>query len=175
MSDISSVFGYTIPFNRFILFFSSFILFSQTFKEKLINHAKGYSFSILSKLAYYYDSIRTKSNTLIHTTPRHITKNQYELDYYYHDKKYTIPLKIEAQYIQKLFRIRVKVNESDEFTQSTTAIYDFIKQYLGPNEDCHSLTITPKDLGFYSLELSWMGEDFDTQTKVFASDDTICF
>jgi hypothetical protein len=70
-----------------------------------------------------------------------VSKKLYTLTYFHNNNSYTIMLPI-LRGPSKIFKIENEIYED---------VTDKIKPYLGPNEDCHNMKITPKQLNYYQL------------------------
>jgi hypothetical protein len=124
---------------------------------------------LLANSAYYYDIYRVKYHNLFRTIPKKLNDNLYEIDYTLNSKDYKIVIKLDKNYIHRIFKIMTKREKEFEYRTDDSDI----RKYLGPNENCHNMSITPKMLGYYSIEITYLGEDYETITKEFINDDKI--
>jgi hypothetical protein len=170
MAYFTSVFAYTLPCSKFIIIISSIILMlDNNILTPFTNFFKKYSYSTLVNLAYYYDSLKSNFTKTIFNVPKHIKGNLYELEYYYHNKPYCVILQLDSNYIHRIYRIKARQTAEQELTQSPE-LTSFVKRYLGPNEDSQ---VRPKEMGFYEVEIMYMGDDFETNTLTFKEDELI--
>ncbi len=70
--------------------------------------------------------------------------------------------------LKPVFISATSINDSEQ-----KDITNLIKEYLGPNEDFFNQEITPKILGYYSIEFEYTDENFDIVKKLFNENDII--
>jgi len=176
MSNLASLFGFRVPLNNFIIIITSLVITLQNPYDNIVKPCKNVfhkvTYGTLVNLAYYYDSLKSNFTKTLFNVPKHIKSNQYELEYYYHNKPYTIILNLDSNYIHRIYRIKTRQRKEDELIQSQE-IATYIKRFLGPNEDCHNTIVSPTLLGFYEVEIMYMGEEFETNIVSFKEDEPI--
>jgi hypothetical protein len=90
-------------------------------------------------------------------------KNILKIKYEFENKEYI--------YIQRINK--KQIHNIISCTSDNKDIFDKIQTYLGPNKNFHNENITPLLLGYNSIEIHKLTEDFDIETKIFNENDKI--
>jgi hypothetical protein len=97
------------------------------------------------------------------TVPVRLTKDLYYIDYFYEGKPYRLVFPIENYNKTNVVKINYPFNNTLE-----------IMKYLGPNNNFHGSKITPKDIGYKDITISYFKEeDLTTITKAFSEDQVL--
>ena len=110
-------------------------------------------------------------NTICSTQPVSIHKKLYCLEYTFHDKTYAVPFKIKGLHPSTfLDAMAVPINQPDTTQVDITTL---IGSILGPCEDFHQVTLTPKELGFSSITIKYTDICDDPTTITFKENDKL--
>ena len=110
-----------------------------------------YNFALLCIIKYF------------NTVPIRLTKDLYYIDYFYEDKNYRLVFPIKNYNDINVVTINSPFNDTLNITK-----------YLGPNNDFHGLKLTPKDIGYKDISITYFKEeDLKTITKTFSEDQTL--
>jgi len=97
------------------------------------------------------------------TVPVRLTKELYYIDYFYEGKEYRLVFPIKKYNEINVVKVNSPFNDSSK-----------IMKYLGPNNDFHSSKLTPKDIGYKNVSITYFKEeDLTTITKTFSEDQVL--
>ena len=97
------------------------------------------------------------------TVPIRLTKDLYCIDYFHEGKKYRLVFPIKSYNDINVVKVNSPVNESSNITK-----------YLGPNNDFHGVKITPNDIGYKNISITYFKEeDLKTITRTFSEDQVL--
>lgn len=123
-------------------------------KDNSIGHC-GVICSLLYTIISYYPLTYMYKRSI----PEKFNKKYIKISYKYNDKSYFYLLKVPRGVTP------LKTIEDEEGND----VSDVISPYLGPNLDCHNVSIYPRDFGYKSLKITTI---FD-KIVVFAEDEKI--
>jgi hypothetical protein len=107
-----------------------------------------------------YNSIILYIIKTFNTVPVKLTKDLYYITYFYEGKEYRLVFPIKKYNDINIVKVNSPFNDSSE-----------IMKYLGPNNDFHGSNLTPKDIGYKNISISYFKEeDLTTITKKFSED-----
>ena len=125
--------------------------FKDVFNPYLIWVLTTYKFSILYILKSF------------NTVPIRLTKDLYYIDYFHECKKYRLVFPIKRYNDINVVKINSPFSESSNITK-----------YLGPNNDFHGFKITPNDIGYKNISITYFKEeDLKTITRTFSEDQVL--
>jgi len=146
----------------FVLFFILFILL-KLLKYKLDPKNNKSIFSFCKSLYSISKSLLLlKFPWLSNTQKISLSGKSYlKISYSYNNIKYF--------FLSKIKRVLYPISTIHD--ENNTNIYDSISPYLGPNMDCHGVTLTPEDFGYEKIIIRNTNEE----EKIFNKHDKICF
>lgn len=115
----------------------------------------GIIFSLLYTIISYYPLAYMYKRSI----PEKFNKKYLKISYKYNDNSYFYLLKVPRG-VTPLKTIQ---------DEDGNDVSDFITPYLGPNLDCHNVSLYPRDFGYKSLKITTI---FDT-IVIFNEDDKI--
>lgn len=108
-------------------------------KDNSLGHT-GVIYSILYTIISYYPLTYMYKRSI----PEKFNKKYLKISYKYNDKSYFYLLKVPRG-------VRPLKEIQDE---DGNDVSEFISPYLGPNLDCHNVSLYPKDFGYKSLKIT---------------------
>jgi hypothetical protein len=110
-----------------------------------------------------YNYIILYINKLFNTVPVKLTGDLYYIDYVYEGNKYRIVFPIKKFNDINIVKVISPFNDNLE-----------IMKYLGPNNDFHRCKLTPKDIGYKNISITYFkDEELTTITKTFSEDQVL--
>ena len=120
---------------------------------------RPYLMWILTKFNFYILYIVK----LFNTVPVRLTKDLYYIEYFHEGKTYRIVFPIKSYNDINIVKVNSLFNDSVE-----------IIKYLGPNNNFHGVKLTPKDIGYKNINITYFKEeDLTTITKTFSEDQVL--
>ena len=97
------------------------------------------------------------------TVPVRLTKELYYIDYFHEGKTYRIVFPIKSYNEINVVKVKSPFNDSLE-----------IMKYLGPNNNFHGSKISPNDIGYKNISITYFKEeDLTTITRTFSEDQVL--
>jgi hypothetical protein len=128
-------------------------------KKVVFDISEPYLIWVLTK----YNSILLYIIKTFNTVPVRLTKELYYIDYFYEGKEYRLVFPIKKYNEINVVKVNSPFNDSSK-----------IIKYLGPNNDFHSSKLTPKDIGYKNVSITYFKEeDLTTITKTFSEDQVL--
>ncbi len=159
---IPSVPIFNVPLFSSVLTLVNNILETNTvkaIKKTITDISNPYLLWILGK----YNFIILYIIKTFNTVPIRLTKDLYYIDYFHEGKNYRLVFPIKNYNEINVVKIKSLFNESSE-----------IIKYLGPNNNFHGVKITPKDIGYKNVTITYFKEeDLTTITKTFSEDQVL--
>lgn len=93
---------------------------------------------VVKRYSSVFMTLNNKYNVFVTRKP--LCKKRYIVSYTYKGNPYKL-----------LFRTKRGPMKIQSIYNGDNDVTDIVKQYLGPNEDCHGLNVTPHDIGYDGL------------------------